>query len=86
MELKNSINEYTEEEFIYLLQQIFKENVAATDYVLDELLEHFERITEHPKGTDLIYYPPSDSECTPEKILETVKKWRSENGKPGFKE
>ncbi|MGN1703577.1 bacteriocin immunity protein, partial [Yersinia enterocolitica] len=35
MELKNSINEYTEEEFIYLLQQIFKENVAATDYVLD---------------------------------------------------
>ncbi|MGN1620181.1 bacteriocin immunity protein, partial [Yersinia enterocolitica] len=56
------------------------------DYVLDELLEHFERITEHPKGTDLIYYPPSDSECTPEKILETVKKWRAENGKPGFKE
>ncbi|EEQ09149.1 Colicin immunity protein/pyocin immunity protein [Yersinia mollaretii ATCC 43969] len=85
MELKNSITEYTEDEFIDFIKLIFEENIADTDDYLDELLEHFERITEHPEGTDIIYYAPSDSECTPEKILETIKKWRAENGKPGFK-
>ncbi|PSH13192.1 bacteriocin immunity protein [Yersinia pseudotuberculosis] len=85
MKLKNSISEYTEEEFIDFLKEIFKENIADTDARLDELLEHFECVTEHPEGTDLIYYPLSDYECTPRKILEKVKKWRAENGKLGFK-
>ncbi|CNF78704.1 colicin immunity protein (E7) [Yersinia bercovieri] len=86
MELKNSISEYTETEFIDLLNIIFRENSSDADDYLDKLLEYFVRITEHPEGTDLIYYPSSDSECTPEKILEKVKKWRAENGRPGFKE
>ncbi|EYB47026.1 colicin immunity protein, partial [Escherichia coli] len=53
MELKNSISDYTEAEFVQLLKEIEKENVAATDDVLDVLLEHFVKITEHPDGTDL---------------------------------
>ncbi|BEM36236.1 colicin immunity protein E2 (plasmid) [Serratia marcescens] len=66
MDLKNNITEYSEAEFISLLKEIFKENVAEKDDRLDILLEHFEKITEHPEGTDLIYYAPSDAEATPE--------------------
>ncbi|MBH3029607.1 bacteriocin immunity protein [Serratia marcescens] len=86
MDLKNNITEYSEAEFISLLKEIFKENVAETDDRLDILLEHFEKITEHPEGTDLIYYAPSDAEATPEAIAKRVKEWRAKNGKPGFRE
>ncbi|EEJ6141361.1 bacteriocin immunity protein [Salmonella enterica subsp. enterica serovar Urbana] len=85
MDLKNNITEYSEAEFISLLKEIFKENVAETDDRLDILLEHFEKITEHPEGTDLIYYAPSDAEATPEAITKRVKDWRTRNGKPGFR-
>jgi len=85
MNLKNSLSEYTEVEFLELMREIFKENIAKTDDWLDALLEHFEKITEHPEGTDLIYYAASDAECTPEAITAKIKKWRAANGMPGFK-
>ncbi|HFJ2163339.1 TPA: bacteriocin immunity protein [Salmonella enterica] len=86
MELKNSISDYTEAEFIELMKEIDKENVAETDDKLDLLLNHFEKITEHPDGTDLIYYAASDGESTPEAITKKIKEWRAANGKPGFKQ
>ncbi|AZF19085.1 bacteriocin immunity protein [Pseudomonas fluorescens] len=85
MELKSSISEYTEAEFLEFMKEIFKENIAKTDDQLDILLEHFERITEHPESTDLIYYAATDAESTPEAITNKVKEWRAANGKPGFK-
>ncbi|MBA1295839.1 bacteriocin immunity protein [Pseudomonas lurida] len=85
MELKSSISEYTEAEFLEFMKEIFKENTAKTDDQLDILLEHFERITEHPESTDLIYYAATDAESTPEAITNKVKEWRAANGKPGFK-
>ncbi len=48
MRKTKKITEYTEEEFLALLEQIFVENVAETDDLLDELIEHFEEISEHP--------------------------------------
>ncbi|WP_016676051.1 bacteriocin immunity protein, partial [Yersinia pestis] len=48
-------------------------------------VRHFTKITEHPSGSDLIYYPEDGADDSPEGILELVKKWRAENGKPGFK-
>lgn len=86
MELKNSISDYTEAEFIELMKEIDKENIAETDDKLDVLLDHFEQITEHPDGTDLIYYAASDAESTPEAITKKIKEWRSANGKSGFKQ
>ncbi|EBA3099657.1 TPA: bacteriocin immunity protein [Salmonella enterica subsp. indica] len=86
MELKNSISDYTEAEFIELMKEIDKENVAETDDKLDLLLNHFEQVTEHPDGTDLIYYAASDAESTPEAITKKIKEWRAANGKPGFKQ
>ena len=86
MKLKQNFSEYTKEDFLLLMEEIFKENTAPTDERLDKLLHHFELITEHPEGTDLIYYAPSDAESTIEAITERVEKWRAANGKPGFKE
>ncbi|EEQ04693.1 Colicin-E7 immunity protein [Yersinia bercovieri ATCC 43970] len=44
------------------------------------------RVSEHPSGSDLIFYPEDGADDSPEGILETIKKWRAENGKPSFKE
>ncbi|OOE79761.1 bacteriocin immunity protein [Salinivibrio siamensis] len=84
--MKNSIVDYTEEDFLKLVEQIFVENVAETDDVLDELLEHFELITEHPDGSDLIYYPEKEEDATPENIVRIVKEWRQSQGLPCFKD
>lgn len=85
MQLKNSIRDYTESEFIDFINEIYKENASETDDKLDVLLNHFEKITEHPDGTDLIYYAKSDSDSTPIAITKIIKEWRAKNGKPGFK-
>ena len=83
--MKSTITEYTEEDFILFINKIFKENVADTDDVLDELLEQFETITEHPDGSDLIYYPENPEDGTPENIVRIVKEWRLSQGLPCFK-
>lgn len=79
-------SDFTEAQFIDFMQKIFTANKnRAPDEVLDELLDQFRLITEHPDGSDLIYWPESEEQCTPEGITETVKKWREANGLPGFK-
>ncbi|PSV20453.1 bacteriocin immunity protein [Photobacterium sp. GB-27] len=83
MELKDTINDYTEIEFIYLINEII-ESKGTNDYQ-DELLEHFCQITEHPDGSDLIYYPENENDGNPERIVEIVKSWRNSQGLSLFK-
>ncbi len=83
MQLKNQFSDYTESEFLDLLTDIVESN--GPEEYQDQLLEHFIQITEHPLGSDLIYYPENPADATPERILETVKEWRARNGLPGFK-
>ncbi|MDA6953361.1 bacteriocin immunity protein, partial [Escherichia coli] len=52
----------------------------------NKLVREFERLTEHPDGSDLIYYPRDDREDSPEGIVKEIKEWRAANGKPGFKQ
>ncbi|WCD77856.1 bacteriocin immunity protein [Pseudomonas sp. TUM22785] len=84
MELKSNFSDYTEQEFLVFMKGVLDVNANGSDEELDKLLDHFEKVTEHPEGTDLIYYVP-DAECTPETITQKVKVWRAQNGKPGFK-
>ncbi len=84
--LKNSISEYTEAEFIELLEELAKEDEAETDDRADLLLLHFEKISEHPAGSDLIYYPESGADNSPEGVTQIVKVWRAAQGLPGFKD
>ncbi|WP_016702869.1 bacteriocin immunity protein [Pseudomonas chlororaphis] len=84
--MEKSIPDYTEAEFIRFMQEVFTANGNSTpDEVLDDLLDEFRRLTEHPDGSDLIYWPEDEAQCTPEGITNTVKEWRKANGLPGFK-
>ncbi|MFJ2714185.1 bacteriocin immunity protein [Pseudomonas sp. NPDC087346] len=81
------ISDYREEQFINLLQEIFTSNRSGTpETVLVDMLDNFCELAEHPKGTDLIYWPEDEARCTPEGISATVKEWRVANGLPGFKQ
>lgn len=82
---KSTLAEYTESEFLELLELILETNGKQSDDVLDPLLEHFEMITEHPSGTDLIYWPETAEQGEPHQIIRIVKEWRLANGKGGFK-
>ncbi|MCI0912717.1 MULTISPECIES: bacteriocin immunity protein [Pseudomonas] len=86
MSLKTNYHDYTELEFIEFLKEIYRANTEEPDDVLDPLLEHFSAITEHPSGTDLIYWPENDEQGEPEAVLNIIKTWRAANGKPGFKD
>ena len=81
---KKTISDYTESEFLEFVKQFF--NVQSTTEQEDtkKILE-FKRLTEHPSGSDLIYYPNDDREDSPEGVVKEVKQWRAANGKPGFK-
>ena len=84
--MEKSISEYTEAEFVNLMQEILTANKSAPDEVLDPMLDEFERLTEHPAGSDLIYYPEDGADNSAEGITQTIKEWRAENGLPGFKD
>jgi len=81
---KLNISDYTEAEFLEFINVIcWSEHPTEKDQVDAVLL--FEVLTEHPDGSDLIYYADSEEESTPEAIIEKIKAWRAANGKPGFK-
>lgn len=83
--MKTDITDFTEDEFLSFMKELLAENKAETDDVLDVLLEQFCEITGHPDGTDLIYYPEDGSSGSAEDVTQAVKKWRADNGLPGFK-
>ena len=85
MDNKKSISDYTESEFLAFVKKIFNPDNTTEDEDVQNVLE-FERITEHPDGSDVIFYPPKGREDRPERVVKEVKEWRARNGKPGFKE
>ena len=85
MEDKKSISDFTEAEFLAFVKKIFNPNTTTEDEDVQNVLE-FERLTEHPDGSDVIFYPPKDREDSPEGVVKEVKEWRAKNGKPGFKD
>lgn len=85
MNLKNKYEDYTESEFLELLNRLWAVD-EPSEAEHDELIEHFSKITEHPQGNGLIFYPEVGIEDSPQGVMAVVKKWRADNGKPGFKE
>ncbi|MBP5948576.1 MULTISPECIES: bacteriocin immunity protein [Pseudomonas] len=84
MATKQSFSDYTEQEFIDLLERIIGNDESEEDE--SRLVFHFNSICEHPEGSDLIFYPQEDADDSAEGITETVKKWRAANGLSGFKQ
>ncbi|WP_285431025.1 bacteriocin immunity protein [Pseudomonas sp. fls2-241-R2A-110] len=89
MKSYSRIEDYTESEFLEFLRELFEggEDLTADEFdqYMIERVNHFEEITEHPGGSDVIFYPKEGQEDSPEGILKEVKEWRALNNKPGFK-
>ncbi|WP_036993340.1 bacteriocin immunity protein [Metapseudomonas furukawaii] len=86
---KTNLSEYTEAEFLSFLREFFEDTKnlrgAELERYISKLADHFVKVTEHPRGSDLIFYPAPGVDDGPEGLLEEVKKWRAANGLPGFK-
>ena len=84
MILKSSVSDYTEQEFIELLQRIIGNDASEEEE--NKLVHHFNTICEHPAGSDLIFYPEDDADDSANGITRTLKEWRAAQGLPGFKD
>lgn len=85
--MEKTISEITESDFLEFTRNIYISNTEmfpTEDAHIKAVLE-FERLSEHPDGSDLLYYPDANREDSPEGIVKEVKEWRAANGKPGFK-
>ncbi|MFV9686553.1 bacteriocin immunity protein [Pantoea sp. KXB45] len=82
MKLKFKLQEYTEAEFTRLVSEIC--SAKGGEAYQNTLLENFISVSEHPDGSDLIFYC-EDEDATPDKIVSAVKVWRKANNKKGFK-
>lgn len=83
--MDKNISDYTEQEFISLMESLITACGEVPDDKLAVLLEQFEIITGHPAGSDLIYYPEPGADNSAEGITRTIKEWREKNGLPGFR-
>ena len=85
MTVQKTLSDYTEREFLDLVRKIYNAE-GPTEEDDNRRVREFRRLTEHPSGSDLIFYPEEGNEDSPEGIVKEVKEWRIANGKPGFKE
>lgn len=87
--MKTKISDYTEREFYELVYGIYHADpvLYPTDRAHAKGTLEFERLSEHPCGSDLIYYPQEVGiDDSPKAVVEAVKKWRKDQGLPGFKD
>lgn len=90
---KETITDYTEQEFIEFLNEFRdetrKDNSLKGEQLekyLDALFDHFIEITEHPAQGDLIAYPETSEARKPKNIVKIVKEWRRSQGLHLFKD
>lgn len=81
--MKPPITEMTELEFLAFVKKIYDADYATEETHTHAVLE-FERISEHPSGSDLLFYPDI-GKSGPEAVVKEIKEWRAANAKPGFK-
>ncbi|WP_421555868.1 bacteriocin immunity protein [Pseudomonas kitaguniensis] len=65
-----------------MLQRIISHD--GTEPEVDRLVCLFEQVSEHPDGSDLIFYPEDGADDSASGITQTVKEWRAAKGLPGL--
>ena len=81
---KKTIADYTEAEFLAFIRKMWVDE-GTTEEEDVRMVDEFRRLSEHPEGSDVLFYPPPGREDSPEGIVKEVKEWRAKNGRPGFK-
>lgn len=84
MELKNKFEEYTESEYMGLINRLFQGGFPSEEEH-DSIVDNIVNTSEHSNGTGVLYYPEEGVEDSPAGVLNAIKTWRIANGKPGFK-
>jgi len=86
MELKATLQEYTQPEFLAFVEKIWAVDVRKQEH--DLLITHFDRVSEHPKGADLIFHPGREFNALGHGarfVVQCVKEWHNRQGKTAFK-
>ena len=78
------ITDFTEAEFLSFVEDICNDTYPSEKAHM-AAVEEFERLSEHPSGSDLIYYP-EEGKGGPVAVVQEIKEWRKANGKPGFRD
>ena len=70
---------------ILLIDRYIADESATEDKLIDAIFR-FEELSQHPAGSDLLFWPQPGADSTPEGIIAEVERWRLENGLPGLSE
>ncbi|MHC8375577.1 bacteriocin immunity protein [Pseudomonas sp. MDT1-16] len=84
MTLKDRYEYYTESEYLNVMNRLFQGRFSS-EKEHDAFVDNIVSTSEHPNGTDILYYPEEGVEDGPAGALKAIKQWRAANGKPGFK-
>ncbi len=84
MHIKTKFEDYTESEYLSLINRLI-EGDYTSEREHDKIVDLIVSTSEHPKGTDILYYPDKGVEDSPRGVIKAIKEWRLANGKPGFK-
>lgn len=84
MNLKPALEDYTEAEFLALLEKIWAANVSETEH--NRLVMHFDAISGHPMGADALFYGEQQGRrASPSVVLTEVRQWARNAKRKGFK-
>jgi hypothetical protein len=77
------ITEISESEFLTFVTRVYNDDYETEEEHIEAVLE-FKSLSEHPSGSDLIFYP-EPGKAGPVAVVAEIKAWRAANGRPGFK-
>lgn len=78
-----AISDMSESDFLKFVAKVYSDDYDTEEEHVAAILA-FKSLSEHPYGSDLIFYPKS-GKSGPIAVVQEVKEWRAANGKPGFK-
>ncbi|MBF7142549.1 MULTISPECIES: bacteriocin immunity protein [Pseudomonas] len=77
----------------YLRKELMDSILLIDAYIADESMDEdkltdaifrFEELSQHPAGSDLLFWPEPGADSSLEGIVAEVERWRLENGLPGL--
>ncbi|MBI6923567.1 bacteriocin immunity protein [Pseudomonas putida] len=86
--MPKEITDFTEREFFQLVYALYHSDPQyfPNDREHTRGILEFERLVQHPAKSNLIYRPHRVGiESSPQAVVDEVKRWRAEQGLPGFK-
>lgn len=81
---KTKIEQFTRQEFLEFLIAL-GDPTGRTETEDSRWIRHFRSLAQHPKGSDILFYPEPGKD-SPEAIIEEVERYRRQKGLPGFKD